>query len=172
MAEVVGLVASILQLVDTVAKARNYIDDFRNARKDQKKLLLEIQNLQPFITELHQGLTGSPSAGAIGAAQKFQKPLDQLEGTMKRLAKKLDPPSTTRRISTRLTWTLWTKDEVREGLDTIERCKSLLGVWLGMDIWSAQLHTGFPALIFVLIRDSAQSQTRRGQQDCESDFDF
>ncbi|KAJ7325953.1 hypothetical protein DFH08DRAFT_817030 [Mycena albidolilacea] len=75
MTEIVGLVASVLQLVDTVAKARNYVQGSRNARKDQKtKLLLEIQNLQPLIVELHQRLTGNQVAGPApsrGVAQRL-----------------------------------------------------------------------------------------------------
>jgi hypothetical protein len=35
-----------------------------------------------------------------------------------------------------LTWPLWGKEDVKDGLDTIERFKSLLDVWLGMDIRS------------------------------------
>ncbi|KAJ7864488.1 kinase-like domain-containing protein [Mycena olivaceomarginata] len=46
MADIVG---SIWQLVDTIVKARDYIHDFRNARKDQKRLLLEIHYLQPLL---------------------------------------------------------------------------------------------------------------------------
>ncbi|KAF7338853.1 hypothetical protein MSAN_02208300 [Mycena sanguinolenta] len=134
MAEMAGLVASILQLVDTVAKAREYIHDFRNARKDQKKLLLEIKNLDPLLTQLHQRILSAQTAGAIRAVQKFIKPLEQLKGTMDQLAKKLNPVGTSGKIANRLTWSLWGKDDVHEALNTVERFKTLLGVWLSMDI--------------------------------------
>ncbi|KAJ7875837.1 hypothetical protein B0H13DRAFT_2279666, partial [Mycena leptocephala] len=126
MADIVGLVASVLQLVDTVAKARDYIHDFRNARKDQKKLLQEIQNLQPLITELNQRIKDLPAGGSTMALQKFKNPLSQLQGTMKQLAKKLEPTGTSRKVSNRLTWSLWGKDEVNEGLNTIERSKNFI----------------------------------------------
>ncbi|KAJ6469289.1 hypothetical protein C8R45DRAFT_428125 [Mycena sanguinolenta] len=137
MAEMAGLVASILQLVDTVARAREYIHDFRNARKDQKKLLLEIKNLEPLLTQLHQRILGAEAAGSISAIQKFVTPLEQLKGTMDRLAKKLNPVGASGKVATRLTWSLWGKDDVHEALNTVERFKTLLGVWLGMDIWDS-----------------------------------
>jgi hypothetical protein len=41
MAEIVGLIASVLQIVDTLAKTRGYIQDFHNAPKlkDQQRIL-------------------------------------------------------------------------------------------------------------------------------------
>jgi hypothetical protein len=141
MAEIVGLVACVLQLVDMVAKARNYVQGSRNARKDQKKLLLEIQNLQPLIVELHQRLTGNQVAGATSAIQRFEQPLKTLEETMKQLAQKLQPNGPIRKLFTRLMWLLWGKDDVRDVLDTIERSQGWLSVCLGMDIWLVQPHT-------------------------------
>jgi hypothetical protein len=44
MADIVGLVASILKLVDAVVKARDYIKDFRNAPRDQQQLLQETEH--------------------------------------------------------------------------------------------------------------------------------
>ncbi|KAJ7706762.1 ankyrin repeat-containing domain protein [Mycena rosella] len=41
------------------------------------------------------------------------------------------------KISSRVAWPLWGKEDVEEGLNTIERFKSLLNVWLGMDIWKS-----------------------------------
>ncbi|KAJ6551881.1 ankyrin repeat-containing domain protein [Mycena capillaripes] len=138
MAEIVGLVASIVQLVETVAKARDYIHDFRNARKDQKKLLQEIQNLEPLIVEFQQRIKDSQTAGSTSTIQKFKEPLNQLKGTMERLAKKLEPSTgTTRKVSNRLTWSMWGRDEVHEGLNTVERSKNLLSIWLAMDIWNS-----------------------------------
>ncbi|KAJ7124127.1 hypothetical protein C8R43DRAFT_958811 [Mycena crocata] len=42
----------------------------------------------------------------------------------------------------RLTWPLWGKKEIQEGLNTIERFKTLLGTWLTIDIWDvSRSHT-------------------------------
>ncbi|KAJ6532728.1 ankyrin repeat-containing domain protein [Mycena vulgaris] len=144
MAEIVGLVASILQLVDVVVKARSYIKDFSNAPKDQRLLLEEIQTLDTLLKKLDNRIqtTVVPSA--------MREVLVQLQRTMMRLKKKLDSHG----FSTRLTWPLWGKEDVREGLDTIERFKSSVNIHLGMDIWnSAQEISGS-------IKLSAQEQTK------------
>ncbi|KAJ7453169.1 ankyrin repeat-containing domain protein [Mycena latifolia] len=115
MAEIVGLIASVLQLVDTLAEARDYITGFRDAPKDKQRLFLEIQNLQSL---------------------QLEDPLMQLKGTMERLTKKLSPADVLK-VSNRLTWPLWGKEDVQEGLDSIERFKSLLNAWLEMNIWNS-----------------------------------
>lgn len=134
MAEIVGLVASVLQLVDAVARTRDYFEDFYNAPEEQKQLLLEIENLGPLIRELGKRLKNSQHAGLTRGMQEFEKPLVQLKETMQRLGKKLEVDGG-RKLTSRLTWSLWGKEDVQEGLNTIERFKSLLNAWLGMDIW-------------------------------------
>ncbi|KAJ7453109.1 hypothetical protein FB451DRAFT_1565664 [Mycena latifolia] len=135
MAEIVGLVASVLQLVNVVASARFYIKHFRDAPKDQQRLLGEIQNLEPLIRELDKRITRNQMYGWIHGLQEFQEPLLQLKATMERLNKKLDSAGFSN-FSGRLTWPVWGKEDIEDGLNTIERSKSLLIAWLGMDIWS------------------------------------
>jgi hypothetical protein len=129
MAELIGLVASVLQLVSTFATAVTLSKDLHNAPKEQLQLFSEIQSLQPLIAALQGRIqVNSTSTGMI----ELQAPLSQLEDTMKRCNKKLqvDGPLT-RAVS----WTLWNKKEAKEALDKIERFKSLLNSWLTVDIW-------------------------------------
>ncbi|KAJ7696332.1 ankyrin repeat-containing domain protein [Mycena olivaceomarginata] len=130
MADIVGLIASVLQLVSTVAQARSYIKDFRHASQDQLSLLLEIESLETLVKKVAEQINRSGQGGLSTGLRQFEKPLIQLEGMMKRLTNNL----TSKGISSRLTWPLWGKEDVKDGLDTIERFKSLLDVWLGMDI--------------------------------------
>jgi hypothetical protein len=132
MADIVGLIASVLQLVSTVAQARSYIKDFRHAPQDQLSLLLEIESLETLVKKVAEQINRSGQGGLSTGLRQFEKPLIQLEGMMKRLTNNL----TSKGISSRLTWPLWGKEDVKDGLDTIERFKSLLDVWLGMDIRS------------------------------------
>ncbi|KAJ7838445.1 hypothetical protein B0H13DRAFT_2419431 [Mycena leptocephala] len=136
MAELISLIACVLQLVDTVVKARDYIQEFRNAPKDQLRLLLEIENLEPLIRELDKRIKENQASGLISGMQGFEEPLIQLKGTMERFTKKLNSNGISR-VSGRLTWPLWGKEDIQEGLDTIELFKSLLNAWLGMDIWNS-----------------------------------
>jgi hypothetical protein len=134
MAEVVGLIASVLQLVDTLAKARDYIHDFHNAPKDQQRILLEIQNLSPLIRELDRRIQNTVT-GITSGLQELTEPLTQLKGMLERLTKELKWEGSSK-VSKRFIWPLWGKEDVEEKLRTIERFKSLLNNWLGMDIWS------------------------------------
>lgn len=89
MVDIVGLIASVLQLVDTVAKTRDYIQDFRHAPEDQQKLLLKIQNLEPLIRELGMRIKSNQTVGSNSGIREFEKPLVQLKQTMEQLAKNL-----------------------------------------------------------------------------------
>ncbi|KAJ7481671.1 ankyrin repeat-containing domain protein [Mycena latifolia] len=138
MAEImglVGLVASVLQLVDAMAGAHRYIMNFRDAPKDQKRLLSEIQSLEPLVKELGNRIKSNQAAGLTSGLQKFETPLIQLKRVMERLTQKLDSSGISK-VSNRVVWPLWGKEDIEEGLNTIERFKSLLNTWLGMDIWS------------------------------------
>ncbi|KAJ6563653.1 ankyrin repeat-containing domain protein [Mycena vulgaris] len=149
MADIVGLLASILQLVDTVAKGHGYIQDFRHASKDQQRLLLEIHSLAALIREMDKRIEKDQNAG--GGMLRFAEPLIQLKETLERLTRNS-------KITDRLTWSLWGKDDVQDGLKTIERFKSLLNAWLGMDI---SLEPYLPDLdpdILSIIEDATEEQ--------------
>ncbi|KAJ7453089.1 ankyrin repeat-containing domain protein [Mycena latifolia] len=132
----VGLVASVLQLVNTVAQIRGYIKDFRDAPEDQRQLLLEIESLESLVVELEERIKSNQATGMTSGLQQFERPLIQLKGTMERLTKKLDSTGISK-VSHRVVWPLWGKEDIEEGLSTIERFKSLLNAWLGMDIWKS-----------------------------------
>ncbi|KAJ6563631.1 hypothetical protein DFH09DRAFT_478332 [Mycena vulgaris] len=133
MAEFFGLVASILQLVDTVAKAHHYITDFHDAPKDQQRLLWEIKSLEPLVRKLDNQIRKDQAAGLLSGLREFKESLGQLKGIMERLTKKVDPTGISK-LAGRLAWPLWGKEDVEDGLNAIERFKSLLNAWLGMDI--------------------------------------
>ncbi|KAJ7453540.1 ankyrin repeat-containing domain protein [Mycena galericulata] len=133
MADIVGLIASVLQLVDTVVRAHDYIQDFRDAPKDQRQLLLEIRNLEPLIRELDKRIEQKRATGSLGGIQELEKSLIQLKAVMERLVKKLDVGGI-RKVVSRLTWSLWGKENIHERLNAIERFKSLLNAWLSMDL--------------------------------------
>ncbi|KAJ6563655.1 hypothetical protein DFH09DRAFT_1158639, partial [Mycena vulgaris] len=133
MADIVGLVASILQLVDAVAKAHRYITDFHDAPKDQQRLLSEIKSLEPLVKKLNNQIRKDQAAGLLSGLREFEEALVRLKGIMERLTKKLDSTGISK-LAGRLAWPLWGKEDVEEGLNAIERFKSLLNAWLGMDI--------------------------------------
>ncbi|KAJ7453546.1 hypothetical protein B0H11DRAFT_2245368 [Mycena galericulata] len=131
MADVVGLIASVLQLVDVIVQSRDYVKGFRDAPKDQLALLHEIQGLENLFRELDRRIKSNRISGH--AMDDLRESLVQVRDTMKRLIKKVDSDGISK-ISRRLVWPLWGKKDVQEGLDTIERFKSLLTILLGMDL--------------------------------------
>jgi hypothetical protein len=116
MADPVSLVSSILQFVDTVAKTRARIEDFQNAPHNQRQLFFEVQNLEHLLKELEERMKNGGAAGPSGGMQEFQGFFGQLKDVMERLAKKLDPTGI-RKVSSRVTWSLWGKEDVLEGVE-------------------------------------------------------
>ncbi|KAJ7907391.1 hypothetical protein B0H13DRAFT_1879650 [Mycena leptocephala] len=134
MADIVGLVASILQIVGTVAKARTLYHDFRDVSTDMLRLLLEIQSLESLVKKLGERIDKIQVSGApADGIQEIEEPLTQLKATMERLARKLDVT----KVTNRLAWPLWGKEDIKEGLNTIERFKSSIGVWFGLNVAAA-----------------------------------
>ncbi|KAJ7117101.1 hypothetical protein C8R44DRAFT_879613 [Mycena epipterygia] len=133
---VIGLVASVLQHVDTVAKARTFIKDLHNAPKEQMQLLSEMTSLQPLLAALQQRLLSKSSA----AAMHIKNPLSAFEDTMKCYTGKLQTSGAFSKVSKGISWTLWNKKEAKEDLDQVERFKSLLHTWLTVNIWDVGQH--------------------------------
>ncbi|KAJ7239839.1 peptidase M24, structural domain-containing protein [Mycena rebaudengoi] len=135
MAELLGIVASTLQLVDTASKAVKYVKDFKNAPAEQRKLYTEIDELRPLLAELHKRIATSPSTSIF---QNLALPLERLRKPMAELTAKVKQPDDPwSHFSRQLTWTLWDRDEAKEYLAEFESVKLLLNTWLTLDIWSA-----------------------------------
>ncbi|KAJ7779548.1 hypothetical protein B0H14DRAFT_2961720, partial [Mycena olivaceomarginata] len=138
--DLLGVLASVLQLVELVATAGIYVKDLRNAPAEQQKILAEVQALKPLLGDLHTRIS-IDRLGATGRTKlmPLQEPLAQLEKIMKNLADKVDPARGDRLIR-RVNWTLWDKKQVKADLDEIERFKTLLNYWLGLNIWDISQH--------------------------------
>ncbi|KAJ7117088.1 hypothetical protein C8R44DRAFT_674381 [Mycena epipterygia] len=157
----IGLVASVLQLVDTVASAGTFIKDLHNAPKEQQQLLAEITSLQPLLTAFQDRLLNNTSSAA---GKHIKDPLAAFEDTMKRCSNKLQTAGAFSRVSKPISWTLWNKKEAKEDLDQVERFKSLLNTWLTVDIWYVgQQHGG--------ILKSLEKSAERAAQEQRQHFD-
>ncbi|KAJ6588433.1 ankyrin repeat-containing domain protein [Mycena capillaripes] len=135
MADIIGILASILQLVDVVATAGIYVKDLRNAPTEQQKIYAEVQALRPLLGDLHSRISRERVATeATTLVQQLHEPLAQLEKILKHLTDKVDPARGDR-LTRRVNWTLWDKKQVKVDLDEIERFKTLLTYWLGLNTW-------------------------------------
>ncbi|KAJ7233750.1 ankyrin repeat-containing domain protein [Mycena rebaudengoi] len=134
----VGIVASILQLV---AAAKSVIDlgkDAVNAPKEQRALFHEVENLEPLLADLQRRLQ-LPGSQSINGLQPLKAPLLDFKETMERVDQRLRSANEAgSKIPKALSWTLWNKNEAEDDLAKIERFKTLLNAWLGLDVWDQQ----------------------------------
>ncbi|KAJ7443730.1 ankyrin repeat-containing domain protein [Mycena latifolia] len=164
MAEVLGTVASAIQLVDTALKAREYVKDFYNAPAEQRKLFTELDDLKPLLTELQKRVTASPLMTAL---QHMKVPLGRFKLMMDRFTVKFElPDGPLSKLSKQLSWTLWNKKEAKEYLQEFESMKSLLNTWLTLGIWDAgekhdQEHKRDHNAILATVTEQGRTQQER-----------
>ncbi|KAJ7807632.1 hypothetical protein B0H14DRAFT_3881837 [Mycena olivaceomarginata] len=144
MAETIGAMVNIIQLVDTALKARDYIQDFHHAPQEQQKLLSEMSDLRPLLGELQTRITANPSSAIL---QHMRSPLATFRSTMMEFSEKLQPKDgTLSKFSQRLKWSMWSKREASEYLDKFEQFKSLLNSWLLLQTWDMGEHNNHAVL--------------------------
>jgi hypothetical protein len=133
MAEVLATIATILQLVDTALKAREYVKDFQDASEEQRSLFSEMENLKVLLGELQKRVQSSISSTSL---QQLSGPLAEFKTTMSGFTARFQPATSSwSKFRQQLAWSLWSKKEAKEYLIKFERIKSLLNIWLSMDIW-------------------------------------
>ncbi|KAJ7239382.1 hypothetical protein B0H12DRAFT_1136112, partial [Mycena haematopus] len=132
MPDILGTITGILQLVNTALKAREYIKDFSNAPAEQAKLFTEMEDLKPLLAELQNRVSASQSTSTL---LQITLPLTRFNTTLERFTAKFRPADDQwSKFSKQLTWTLWNKKEAKEYVNEFEGIKSLITVWLAVDI--------------------------------------
>ncbi|KAI3326265.1 hypothetical protein HD806DRAFT_489812 [Xylariaceae sp. AK1471] len=129
MAEVVGAVASVIQLVSVTTKLVLYCTDVAHASAEADELATECSALTPLLLRLKKD-TKLQNAKAAGP---LIEPLDDLKKRMADLADKLKPESRLRRLSRDVLWPLLKKD-MREVIERAARLTGLINSWLTLDI--------------------------------------
>ena len=156
MAEALGIASSILAIVDMSAKIVNYLHGVKNATAESKEFAHELQRvvdilnlLQRKATGKDQNLTESTKTQLKQGIQDFKKLLEDI-GEKLGLDVKVevgagpDPGPSTASIQHRLptgavswqntmTWP-FTKDEIKENLEKVERYKSFFNLLLTGDV--------------------------------------
>ncbi|KAI1130746.1 hypothetical protein F5Y10DRAFT_107493 [Nemania abortiva] len=138
-ASVVGLAASIIQLIETTATVLRYANDVRDAPTERAQFARHASSLLALLTDLRYRVEEAKSASepwfvALRGLGVEGGPLDELKDRMERLATKLQPLPAGRLEKARkaLTWTL-DKKEISEVLVQIERAKTLVMLALQND---------------------------------------
>ncbi|KAJ7260977.1 hypothetical protein C8J57DRAFT_1635445 [Mycena rebaudengoi] len=136
MADPLGIVASILQLIIAAKASIGMVRDIANALKEQRGLFTEVRNLEPLLKGLEGRLRANPSVhGMLGLKDPLAQFKETMEPVMAKLRSANKPGS---KIPKALSWTLWNKREAEEDLQKLERFKALLNTWLVLDIWCAR----------------------------------
>ncbi|KAI1738955.1 hypothetical protein F4680DRAFT_466763 [Xylaria scruposa] len=122
----IGTIIAVLQLTATVVK---YLNDVKNASKDQKRCAIEASNLLALLTKLKCCLEESASTDPLHARARQLATkngiLDQYKAALELLITKVKPEGGAGKVTAAILWS-FNKKETEEILGTIERLKSLL----------------------------------------------
>lgn len=133
---VVGFVAAVVQLIDVTSKAVTYINDVKNAPKEQTKLAREAAGLLALLTDLRYHLEETTSTdpwftGLLSLGQDGG-PLAQFKSALEELAGMLAPATGAVKVKRVICWTI-DKKGIDAVLMKIERLKTLVGLALQKD---------------------------------------
>jgi hypothetical protein len=132
----VGLVASIIQLIDATTTAIKYLNDVKDAPKDRAALAREGSSLLALLTDLRYRLEEAESTdpwfNSVRSLGVEGGPLEQFKDVMEELARKLKPEAGIKKFGKALIWTL-DKNAIGNILSKIERLKTLVSLALQKD---------------------------------------
>ena len=135
----VGLLASIVQLIDVTSKTVKYLNEVKHAPKERAKFAREATSLLSLFTDLRYRVEESqetastdPWFGGLKSLGCQGGPLDDFKITMEDLADRLKPARGVRKIERALCWT-FEKKEIDVILLKIERLKSSVNYALQND---------------------------------------
>ena len=134
---VVGLLASVAQLIDVTSKVVNYLNNVKDAPKDRVKVLREATGLLLLFTDLSCRLdettsTTDPWFAGLRSLGGEGGPLMEFKSAMEGIADKLAPATSGMNIRRAIRWP-FDKKEIEAILSRIERLKSLVGLALQKD---------------------------------------
>jgi hypothetical protein len=133
MAETLGTIASIFQLVDTAVKDEDIPNPLRN----------ELRHLPSLLRKLRTQITANPPSDLL---QRMESPLANFKATMERFTDKSCPAD--RPLSARVY------------MSQFEQFKSLVDSWLLVDLGCVQILLKCRVLIAVIQRYGQAESTR------------
>lgn len=132
MADAVGAVASVLQLVSATAKLIQYCIDVAHAPEEVDRLVVECMALNPVLMRLKNDAKFQNTQ----AAEPLRKPLDDMKNRVENLATKLRPQGHLRKITQNMMWPLLKKD-MKEVVEGSIQLTSLINSWMTLDVKDA-----------------------------------
>jgi hypothetical protein len=133
----VGLVASVVQLIDSTTTALRCLNDIKNAPKERARLAMEITSLLSLLTSLRYRIEECKPNGSWFAAVCFlgvkNGPLDQLASTINDLQIKFGAGGGLLKIKHALLWP-FTKKDVEYLFSRVDRIKLLISLAFQQDL--------------------------------------
>jgi len=134
---VIGLIASLAQLIDVASKTLRFLNNIKNAPKDRAQVAQEASLLLALLTSLRYRLEEADAQDCwvqgvltLGMANG---PLDQFKDALESLATRLHSSGTGKSVGKVLAWHFERK-EIDELLGKMERLKSYIHLALEGDI--------------------------------------
>lgn len=134
MADALGIASSVIALLELTTTAIQYVKDVKDGSSDRARLRDELRNTTCVLEMLQDRVEDLQSSGDVTLKPKLlatlsaaDGPLDLLQKLMQDIIAKLNPQHRLRRLAQPFTWP-FTKKEVAETLDALERLKSNLNL--------------------------------------------
>jgi len=114
-----------------------YINDVKNATSDQKKVAIEASNLSNLLINLRfrvdEARPDDPWLNQVKLLGTENGPLDQFKHILEKIVGQIPSSKMRDRVKTALTWK-FTKSEIEDALQRMERLKSLIHCALTNDL--------------------------------------
>ncbi|MCJ1282616.1 hypothetical protein MMC26_001941 [Xylographa opegraphella] len=134
---VIGLVASLLQLIDVTVQTIQYINEVKDAPKQRARLAREASSLLMLLTDLRYRVEENDESSAwFAGVRSLESPLGIFKQDLEDIARKLRPRNTVR---TAFGWPFEEK-QINAILVKIERTKTLVSLALQKDNFELSLH--------------------------------
>ncbi|KAJ4267560.1 hypothetical protein NW762_003668 [Fusarium torreyae] len=134
--EALGVVSSIITVLQLTTAVVNYLAGVKNSSKDQKQCATEAANLLALLTRLkfriEEAKSSDPWFISVRALAVDNGPLSQYKAAIERLVSQITNKGKASKIGAALSWPL-NKAEVADILASIERLKSFISLALEMD---------------------------------------
>ena len=131
------MTASIIAILQLTSTLTNYINNVRKATAEQAKVAVEASNLFSLLTSMRFRVEGTrsddPWFNQVKMLGTNNGPLDQLRETLEEMVERISSSRKRDQIKSALMWK-FTKSQVDEALQRMERLKSLITCALANDL--------------------------------------
>jgi hypothetical protein len=132
-----SMTASIIAILQLTSTLTGYINDVRHATSEQKKVAVEASNLYGLLTSLRfqveEARSDEPWFNQVKLLGVENGPLDLFKNTLEKIVGQISSSRKRDLVKSALTWK-FTKSEVENALNRMERLKSLIQCALTEDL--------------------------------------